>query len=118
MQMTNERAEQFKTDAAQLNLKSGKASTDTILQAIGLLLMIVGVVAAVLLAIGSKSISDPRSIQTNIVWGCAMVCLTLLGLGIFLRYSLGKFMRLWLLRQIYENHSHVDQIVNGLSSKK
>jgi membrane protein YqaA with SNARE-associated domain len=114
MQMTNERAEQFKADAAQMNLKGGSASTDTVLQAIGLLLMIGGVLAAVLLAIGSKSISDPRSIQTNIVWGCALVCLTLLGLGVFLRYSLGKFLRLWLLRQIYENHSHADQMIEAL----
>ena len=118
MQMTNERADQFKADAAQMNLKAGSASTDTILQIVGLLLMIVGAVAAILLAIGSKSISDPRSIQTNIVWGCGMICLTLLGLGIYLRYSLGKFLRLWLLRQIYENHSHVDQIVNAVNTKK
>jgi membrane protein YqaA with SNARE-associated domain len=118
MQMTNERAEQFKADAAQMNLKAGSASTDTVLQVIGLLLMIAGVVAAVLLAIASKSISDARSIQNNIIWAVAMLCLTVLGLGVFLRYSLGKFMRLWLLRQIYENHSHVDQVVDALSTKR
>jgi membrane protein YqaA with SNARE-associated domain len=118
MQMTNERAEQFKADAAQMNLKAGSASTDTLLQVIGLLLMIAGVVAAVLLAIASKSISDARSIQNNIIWAVAMLCLTVLGLGVFLRYSLGKFMRLWLLRQIYENHSHVDQVVDALSTKR
>jgi membrane protein YqaA with SNARE-associated domain len=101
-----------------MNLKAGSASTDTLLQVIGLLLMIAGVVAAVLLAIASKSISDARSIQNNIIWAVAMLCLTVLGLGVFLRYSLGKFMRLWLLRQIYENHSHVDQVVDALSTKR
>jgi membrane protein YqaA with SNARE-associated domain len=114
MQMTNERAEQFKADAAQMNLKAGSASTDTLLQVIGLLLMIAGVAAAVLLAIASKSISDTRSIQNNIIWAVAMLCLTVLGLGVFLRYSLGKFMRLWLLRQIYENHAHTDQVIESL----
>ena len=117
MQMTNERAEQFKADAAQMNLKSGSASTDTLLQIIGLLLMIGGVVAAVLLAIASKSISDARSIENNIIWAVAMMCLTVLGFAIFLRYSLGKFLRLWLLRQIYENHSHADQLVEAIKQR-
>src|SRR5256885_7257114 len=114
MQMTNERAEQFKADAAQLNLKAGSASTDTLLQAVGIVLMIVGIVVSILLATASKSISDARSIQTNIVWGCAMVCVTLLGLGLFLRYSLGKFLRMWLLRQIYEGQSHIDKVVEAV----
>jgi hypothetical protein len=33
---------------------------------------------------------------------------------VFLRYSLGKFLRLWLLRQMYEGQAHVEQIVEAV----
>jgi hypothetical protein len=42
-----------------------------------------------------------------------MLCVTVLGLGLFLRYSLGKFLRVWLLRQIYEGQSHVEQVLEA-----
>ena len=39
---------------------------------------------------------------------------TVAGGIVFLRYSLGKFLRLWLLRQMYEGQAHVDQIVESV----
>jgi len=114
MQMTNERVERFKADAADLNLKTGSASRDAQLQVVGLLLMIIGVVVALLLGLSSRSTSDQRDILTNLIYAVSMLAMTVLGLGIFLRYSLGKFLRLWLLRQMYEGQSHIDQVVEAV----
>ena len=32
----------------------------------------------------------------------------------FLRYSLARFLRFWLLRQLYEGQAHIDQVVASL----
>jgi hypothetical protein len=114
MQMTNERVERFKGEAAELNLKAGSAARDTQLQVLGLLLMVVGVVGAFLYALASHSTASSLDVQTDMIYAIAMLALTVLGLAIFLRYSLGKFLRLWLLRQMYEGQSHIDQVVDAM----
>jgi hypothetical protein len=114
MQMTNERVERFKAEAADLNLKTGSATRDAQLMGLGLLLMVVGTAGAFLYALASRSTSDARDIQTNIIYGIGMLCLTILGLGVYLRYALGKFLRLWLLRQMYEGQSHIEQVVDAV----
>ena len=35
----------------------------------------------------------------------------------FLRYSLARFLRFWLLRQLYEGQSHIDQVVAALGER-
>jgi len=36
---------------------------------------------------------------------------------VFLRYSLARFLRFWLLRQLYEGQSHIDQVVAALGER-
>ena len=112
--MTNERVERFKTEAAELNLKAGSASRDTQLQILGVVLMVVGIVVSLLLYSSSLSTDDARDIQSNIIFAIGMLGLTVLGGALFLRYSISKFLRLWLLRQSYESQSHIDQIVEAV----
>ena len=47
-----------------------------------------------------------------------MEYLTLIGAALFLRYSMAKFLRFWLLRQIYESQSHVDQLTAALGTDR
>jgi hypothetical protein len=37
-----------------------------------------------------------------------------LGGALFLRYSMAKFLRFWLLRQLYEGQAHVDEVVAAM----
>ena len=111
---TNERVERFKTEAAELNLKAGNASRETQYQAIGLLAMIAGIVIAFLAYGQSGGFDDARDVQGTITLAVAGLTLTVAGGIVFLRYSLGKFLRLWLLRQMYEGQAHVDQIVESV----
>ena len=113
MSATNERIERFKADAAEAGFDVGRANRDTQMQGLGLALMVVGVAGALLLGLSSGSTADSRDILTNLIYAVSMLCVTVLGLGLFLRYSLGKFLRVWLLRQIYEGQSHVEQVLEA-----
>jgi hypothetical protein len=33
---------------------------------------------------------------------------------VFVRYSLARFLRFWLLRQLYEGQAHMDRLVGAL----
>ena len=111
---TNERVERFKTEAAELNLKAGNPSREGMFQTIGALAMVAGIVIAFVAYAGSGSLSDSRDVQTQTTLAIAGLALTVGGGIVFLRYSLGKFLRLWLLRQMYEGQAHVDQIVESI----
>ena len=112
--MTNERVERFKTEAADLNLKAGSASRDTQLQILGLVLMIVGVGVALITYMSSLNMESSLDVQSSIDLCIAMLALSVLGGALFIRYSISKFLRLWLLRQSYESQSHIDQIVEAV----
>ena len=111
---TNERVEKFKTDAAELNLKAGNPNREGLFQTIGLLAAAVGIVIAFVAFSASQGMDDGRDIQSQTILAIAGLALTIGGGIVFLRYSLGKFLRLWLLRQMYEGQAHVDQIVESV----
>src|SRR5947208_3329587 len=100
--LTNDRIEQFKTDVADLKLKTGNTNRENVLLAVGVLLMVAGVVVGLLTYEVSLHQSNALDVQSSIVLAIAMLAVAVVGAAMFLRYSLGKFLRLWLLRQLYE----------------
>ena len=46
-----------------------------------------------------------------------MLAVTAVGAAVFLRYSLARFLRLWLLRQLYEGQAHVDQVAEAVRTR-
>ena len=114
---TNERIERFKTEAAGLNLKVGNPNRERLLQWGGVGLMVLAVVVALIGYQVSLTSDDARDIQSYIVLAVAMVAVAVIGAVVFLRYSLGRFLRLWLLRQLYEGQSHIDQVVEAVERR-
>jgi hypothetical protein len=43
--------------------------------------------------------------------------LTLAGAALYLRYALANFLRMWLLRQLYEGQANTDRIVDAVSKR-
>ena len=115
---SKERIERFKAEAAELNLKTGDPSKEGMLQVVGVVLMVVGVVVALLLYSSSLNLDDQRDIQSNMILAIAMLGVSVIGAALFLRYSMAKFLRFWLLRQIYESQSHVDQLSAALGTDR
>ena len=117
MQATNERVEKFKAEAAQLNLKAGNANQDAKLQSLGTLLMVAGVVIAFVAYAGATGATAVGDVVEYVSLGVAGLTLAVMGSAVFLRYGLAKFLRLWLLRQMYEGQSHIDQVVEAVTKK-
>jgi uncharacterized membrane protein len=113
----NNRIGQFKSDVSDMKLKTGSAGQENLLMALGGVLMLVGVVVALVLYASSLNLDDARDIQSNIVLSIAMLAVSVAGAALFLRYSLAKFLRLWLLRQLYEGQANTDRIVEAVTRK-
>ena len=113
---TNDRVERFKAEAAELNLKAGNPNRDSQLQALGLVLMVVGVVGAFVTYSASLSMSSV-DVTSAIILAIGFLTLAVAGAALFLRYALGKFLRLFLLRQLYEGQHHLDQVVDAIRNR-
>jgi hypothetical protein len=118
---TTSRVDQFKTDISDMKLKTGTSSKEGALQALGVLLMIGGIALAIGCYISSTGTSTGAAGGADqnelLSLGLAAVCISFTGAALFLRYSLAKFFRFWLLRQMYEGQAHIDQVVDAIRER-
>ena len=114
---TPSRVDQFKTDISDMKLKTGNSSKEGGLQTLGAVLMVAGIAITVLSYISSTGASVAGDQYELLSLGLAGVCVTLTGAALFLRYSLAKFFRFWLLRQMYEGQAHIDQVVDAIRER-
>jgi hypothetical protein len=110
----SERIERLRSDAAALKVGRG-AGRDGVWQAVGAIAMVVGVAVSFVAYQLSLAKDDPRDIQSLQILAVSMLALAVAGGAVFLRYSLARFLRFWLLRQLYEGQAHIDQVVAALA---
>jgi hypothetical protein len=105
----NDRAARFKAEIAEMKVHTGRPKVENALLILGLLLMVAGI--AIALGAYSASVNVTATPGTNVdlldsnsylALAIAGVAITVAGGFLFLRYSLARFLRFWLLRQIYE----------------
>jgi hypothetical protein len=115
MSRAADRAEQFKADIAEMKLKTGRRRGENLLLLLGVALMVAGIA----IALGAYSASlnvtatpgsnvDLLDSNSYIALAIAGVAIALTGGILFLRYSLARFLRFWLLRQAYEQQAAID----------
>ena len=111
----NDRMERLGADAAQLNVSRGP-ERDGWWQAAGVVAMAAGVVGAFVAYQLSRNMSDPRDISSMLILSVSMLALAVVGAAVFLRYSFARFLRFWLLRQLMEDHAHIDRLVASIDN--
>lgn len=100
--MAPDRRQQFEADIAKIRLRTGGSANEPRLVALGAVLMAAGAIVA-LVAFGvSGSQTDTRDVLSTVILATFGLTLSVAGAAVFLRYSIGRFLRFWLLRLIYE----------------
>ena len=96
------RREQFEEDIAAVRIRTGKAEAEQRWTIVGLVLLIAGPAICLLAYFASTGMSDSRDIYSIMILAFFGIALAIAGTALFLRYSLARFLRFWLLRLIYE----------------
>jgi membrane protein CcdC involved in cytochrome C biogenesis len=96
------RREQFEEEIAAVRIRTGKAEAEHRFIVLGLVAMIAGVVVCVIAYFASTGEAFTNDILELLILAAFGIALTILGAAVFLRYSLARFLRFWLLRLIYE----------------
>jgi hypothetical protein len=100
--MAPDRRQQFEADIAKIRLRTGGSANEPRLVALGAILMAAGAVVALVAFFVSGSQADTRDVLSTVILATFGLTLAVAGAAVFLRYSIGRFLRFWLLRLIYE----------------
>ena len=109
--MTENRAEAFKAQIAALSIKDPATGRDRMMLRLGVAAMLIGVVLTVASYFGSNGTTNALSQRDFIVLSIVGLSITVVGGALFLRYSLAGFLRFWLARLIYEQHTQTDRLL-------
>jgi len=111
----NDRVAQFKTEIAEMKLKTARTNVENVLLITGIVLMVVGIALSFGAYSASLNVTATPGSNVDILnsnsytpLAIAGLALTVAGGCLFVRYSLARFLRFWLLRQIYEQRIAID----------
>jgi hypothetical protein len=124
--MTSEptdRVGQFKAEIAEMKLKTGRTRAEGMVEILGVILMVVGIAIAVGAYAASLNVTATPGSNVDVLDSNSYTPLAIAGLAtsvtggfLFLRYSLARFLRFWLLRQSYEQRVAIDEASAGRDS--
>jgi hypothetical protein len=110
-----DRVDEFEAELARLRIRSTSPTTEQRLLVLGLAAMPVGLLLVIVGYIGASGTTDFSSqIPYLISGGVLGLGLIVVGAVLFLRYSLARYLRFWLLRLIYEERTRSEQQVAAL----
>lgn len=110
------RVQQFRAEIDELKLKGGSAENEKRLLALGVVLMVAGIALAVFGAIQVGSAGgSPADQRAYMAQGSFLgIALVIAGAAVFVRYSLARYLRFWLIRSTYESRTNSDRIVEAI----
>ncbi len=113
-----DRVEQFKNEIGEMGLRDPATGRERTLVRLGALLLVAGPVIALAAYIQDTSSSGSgAALQQGDDQIIALigVAVAVLGLGLFLRYSIANFLRFWLARLSYEQQAQTDRLIATLA---
>jgi uncharacterized membrane protein len=113
--MNENRIQTFTEEIGELKLRGARADRERWLLAIGTVALIAGVALAVVggfQASGTTEVGDQLAfLATGTLIGLALV---IAGAALFVRYSIARFMRFWLVRLVHEHRTETDRTIEAL----
>ncbi len=95
-------AERFLADVAEIKLKS--AGRDALLLKVGAVMMPLGIAIAVVAWFMSHDTTNPLEQRDAVIAALIGVATSVVGVGLFVRYSFAEFLRLWMVRLIHQQN--------------
>lgn len=101
-QVPDDREAAFRAEVAALKVRGGTVARERTLARLGAVLLFGGIAVALIAYSMSTGTTSELQQRDSIVLGLVGVCVSVAGLAVFLRYSLGALLRLWLARQVLD----------------
>ena len=107
------RLEEFQTEVRELKVTGGRANPERTGKILGGLLMLAGLVLTIVGYLTSHGTTDPLEQSDAQVIAIIGLALAVIGTGLYVVFSLTRYLRYWLVRMIYEQRDSTDRIISG-----
>jgi hypothetical protein len=97
-----DRRQRFEADLAEIKVRTGTNASEGRLVAIGVAMMAIGLVIAIASFVASGGQADTRDVLSSVIMAIVGLSVSVVGAVLFLRYSFARFLRVWMLRLLYE----------------
>jgi len=98
----DDRAADFRAAVGEMPVRGGTVAREKALARLGGLLLVAGPVLGLVAYLLSQGTTNELQQRDSIVLGLISVSVSIAGLALFLRFSLGGILRLWLARAVAE----------------
>ena len=109
------RSEEFTREISQLKLSGSSAETESRVMKLGIAGLVIPIVMAIvgiLLVMSTSDAADQRAYASQTFWLGNIIAIV--GAALFIRYSLGRYLRFWMIRLIHEQRAQTDRLVDAL----
>ena len=115
--MSTARLDQLREEVGQLKVTGGAANPERLAGKWGIGLTIFGFVIAFVSWWSAFNAGDFASLDRAAVFAGLGIGVALIGIVIWLRNSLTRYMRFWIIRLVYEQREQTDRLIEALKQR-
>lgn len=108
------RLQEFQSQVDDLHLSGGKANPERMAVRGAVALFVVAAVLGLVAFFSSTSATDARDQNELIILALFAVVLALGAVGLFVRASITRYFRYWLVRLVYEDRANTDRLIEAI----
>jgi protein-S-isoprenylcysteine O-methyltransferase Ste14 len=110
-----DRVDAFKSEIEGLKLRGAGAEGERRLLWLGGIAVVAGLVLTVVAGIQVTNNTGPADQRAFMATGTFLgIALIIAGAALFVRYSLSRYLRFWLIRLVHESRANTDRIVDAI----
>jgi len=115
--LTGPRLEQFEAEITKLKVKGGRADRERLLVILGVLATIAGFIVTAVGVTGVRNATDQLSQGDSMSTTILGIGIAIVGAVVWARCSLSRYLRYWLVRDLYEQRASADRIVEAIKGQ-
>ncbi len=113
--MNEERIDEFTAEVTQLQLRAGRGDRERLLLALGTVALVAGIIMTIAGGIQASGSAVPADQTAAIATGSYIgLALLIAGAALFIRYSVGRMLRFWLVRIVHEQRTETDRLIAAI----
>ena len=116
--MSSSRLAQFEAEVAKLKVTGGGANPERLGAQWGIGITVVGFVVGIIAWFSAKDSSDVNTILRSQIVAVIGVGVAIVGIVIWARNSLTRYLRYWIIRLVYEQREQTELLVKALREDK
>jgi hypothetical protein len=116
--MSTARLEQLRDETAKLKITGGMANPERLAGKWGIGLTIFGFIVAVIAWWSAFNAGDFASIYRSQIVGVIGIGISIVGIVIWIRNSLTRYLRFWVIRLVYEQREQTDRLIEALERER